>query len=144
VRNAYKILVQYAERNRPNGRLRSKWENSVKMCLEATRCGFISRGNKLVHGTDKVMDSITCRNSLTCRTRTSVPRRTLLRGVITLQRRMVLAEWNWWHLTREEAQYEGTVQFWMKRPKSQGTCSCFGFEFCDSDYNTRCRNYINI
>ena len=48
MRNTYKILVQEAERNRPYGRLRSKWENNVKMDLEATGCVLVSRGNELV------------------------------------------------------------------------------------------------
>jgi hypothetical protein len=45
-------------------------------------------------GADTVMDSVTCGNSMTSRARMSVPRRTILRGVFTLQRRIELVDWN--------------------------------------------------
>jgi len=149
MRNAYKVWYSNLK---GAGQIedRSKWENNVEMNLAATRYGRVSRGNELVHWGWRGNVYVTCGNSVTSRWRTSVPRRMLLRGVITLQRRMELVEWRWEDLTRDESQYEETIRIWMKRPKSRDTCSCFGFELCaywirsESDYSNRFRNYMNI
>jgi hypothetical protein len=40
-RNAYRNLVRKPERNRPLGRLKSRWEDNIKMDVREIRCGDI-------------------------------------------------------------------------------------------------------